>query len=218
MAAGRYSGIQDRVILNRFREAQRGEVKKWVDAEYAYLWNFNDFSFKHVTAMESASALTVTASDNTPTLPTDFADAEGLYNDRGDPLDPLEPEAFERFYRGLTSTGEPAHYTVVNRTLYLGPTPSRSATYNLAYRRKLAHLLANGTVTAGPMSNDDDQPMWTSDHDEILVSGARMRGKIRAQDPTWQADEQERDAALAALLIDFAPSNVAKPTYARDPL
>lgn len=216
---GRYKDIQDKVLLNRFREAQRTDVKAWINAEYAYLWNENDLSFQHVTAMDpTLGQLTVTAGDNTPTLPTELADVEGLYDDQGSALVPLEPEMFERTYRGLTSRSQPVHFMVVNRTLYLGPTPADNATFTIGYKRILSHLDNGGAIVNGAMSADTDQPMWTVDHDEVLVAGARVRGKKRAQDPTWQADLEERDELLAALLVAFSPSNLAKPVYPRDPL
>lgn len=218
----RFKDIQDAVIANRFKEPERNpHVMRWITSEYAWLWHTNDLTFKQVTAMDPVDGvLAITANDQTPTMPAAFAEVtEGIYDENGTPLEPLSSDDFAAMYRGVTSTGPPTHYTVVNRQIYLGPAPWKTVSFSIGFRRKLAHLSGAGAVVAGPMTADDDQPMWTEvDHDEILIVGARIRGKKRAQDPTWMADQAERDDLLDALLADYATGGLVKAHYPRDPL
>lgn len=197
--------LQDAVIHGRFNTNLRTQIKRWITSEHEFVWNFAEWTFKRVTALEADAELAVTASDRTPTMPSAFAESLGLLNDAGDPLEFLAPPVFERWYTNPdASEGPPQHFTVVNRRLYLGPTPSDSATFYLPHRRTEFHLDVNGDVMAGAMSVDTDTPAWGDAHAEVLIAGARARGKKRQQDPTWQADEDERDRLLISMLADFS--------------
>lgn len=217
-----FKAIVDAVLLNRFTENDRGEAQRWVTAEYQTIWNDNDFGFKHVSAMDPAyGTLAIVANQRTPAMPATFAELEELLDDRGTVLEPLSPQQFSRFYRGLTNTGRPECFTVVNRQIYLGPTPAAAATFFIGYRRLLSYLdTTNGNaVVAGNMAADTDAPMWyPSGSSEVLIAGGRARGKRRRQDPTATADALERDELLDALIADFAPDNSAKAEYPRDRL
>lgn len=216
----RFKDMQDNVLANRFREGDRNQAKRWINVEYGYVWNENDLSFKHVSPFDTDGVLTVEAGVQDPTMPAAFAELESpLLDENGNEIVALEPDVFARLYRGVTDLGSPIHYTVIRRQIYLGPAPEADATYTLGYRRLLCHLNGAGAVVAGPMSDNDDQPMWHEEgHDEVLVAGARARGKRRAQDPTWQADDAERDALMDVLLSDYGIDTVVKATFPRDPL
>ena len=213
-----YQELQDAVIFNRFKEPMRTpHVKRWITSEYAYIWGVADWIFKRVSAFETGAELTITAGDNTPTMPAAFAEAIGLLNHNGDPLTQLDPRTFEASYRDPgASRGEPEAFTVVNRIIYLGPTPSTARTFYLPHKRTLCHKADGTTVTAGKMDSNADTPLWGEEHHEVLIAGARARGKKREQDPTWQADEDERDALLSVMMGDPIANNVG--SYGRDSL
>lgn len=220
--ANRFKDIQDAVIFNRFKEPERNpHVMRWITSEYAWLWHTNDLSFKQVSAMDAVNGLLpVVMNVQAPVMPAAFAEVtEGIYDEAGVPLEPKSSDEFATMYRGVTSTGPPRHYTIVNRQIYLGPTPWKTVTFTIGFRRKLAHLNGAGAVVAGPMVLDDDQPLWLEvDHDELLIAGARSRGKKRAQDPTWMADAAERDELLEGLIGDYDIGGLVKAHYPRDPL
>ncbi len=219
-----FLAIVNAVLANRFKPTDIGQAQRWVRAEYQYIWNAYDWSFKHVSAFDTAAQLTIEAGNNTPSLPADFADLAELYDDTGELLEPLTSSRFGERYRGDAINGRrgsPEAYTIVGRTLYLGPTPDRDATFSLGYTRILSHIAtsAGNSIVAGNMSDDSDAPLWyPSGSSEALIAGARARGKKRAQDATWQADTAERDELLDALLADFAPAATTKAEYGRDPL
>ncbi|MCR4339996.1 MAG: hypothetical protein NUW01_08930 [Gemmatimonadaceae bacterium] len=214
-----FEELQDAVLFNRFKESMRTpHVKRWLTSEYSYVWHAADWQFKRVTAFETGAELTVTAGDNTPTMPAAFAETISLLNHNGDPLLQLDPRVFEANYRNPSAgRGEPEAFTVVNRQVYLAPTPLTARTFYLAHRRLLCHKADGSTVTSGKMNSNADTTMWGEDHDEVLVAGARARGKKREQDPTWQADEAERDQLLTLMIGDLVAANVGS-AYGRDTL
>lgn len=207
------------MLFNRFKESMRTpHVKRFITSEYAYIWHRHDWIFKRVSALDSAANVSVTAGDSTPALPAAFGEALELLNHNGDPIMQLDPPTFEARYRDPgASRGEPEAFTVSNRVLYLGPTPSTARTFYLAHKRILCHLADGTTVTAGKMDSNADTPLWSEEHHEVLIAGARARGKKREQDPTWQADEAERDELLTVMMGDLIAPSVGS-YAARDPL
>src|SRR6266540_755927 len=151
-----FKNLQDEVILNRFQEGTRPSVKSWINVRYTAIWNAADWYFKHVTA----SPWAITAGDDAPAMFSDFAEAEGVFDQDGAALFYLPQKEFEDTYLGDSSIGTPEAYTVVNREIILGPTPGAARTFYLSYRRRLSHVDGpSGLAAAGVMVNDSDQPL-----------------------------------------------------------
>src|SRR2546423_10183619 len=130
--------LQDEVIALRFTgdESRRASVKSWINLSYAAIWAMHDWHFKHVKGVN----MSVTAGDNTPTVPSDFAKAEGLYDANGNRITFLDEATFNDSYLDpRVGSGLVAEYSVIDRELWLGPTPSSSSTFTLSYERRLAH-------------------------------------------------------------------------------
>src|SRR5574337_1031474 len=86
--------LQDAVLGKRFPETSRTDAKRWLSTAYQDVWGAADWTFAHVTR----EALAITSGDNTPALPTTFADVIALYDDDGAKLLRLDQERFERTY------------------------------------------------------------------------------------------------------------------------
>lgn len=196
-----YLAIQDEVIELRFDSTTRDYVKNWIDARYAAIWGDNDWHFKKVLA----ESLSITASDNTPTMPTTFGRVLHLYDNNGVEVEYLSPASFDYRYATDTSESRPMHYTVVNRQIYLGPIPVSNQTFKLSYERQVCHYADATTLTAGVMNSDLDTPVWPSEHHYVLVVGALATGLKLKNDRTWEMAEQEFRLLYDAMAQDLLP-------------
>jgi hypothetical protein len=195
-----YKQLQDECIALRFNEGNRASVKFWLNLRYAAVWNMADWHFKHV----KGASLAVTAGDNTPTMPTDFAKSEGLFDQYGSPLDYLEPDCWREAYLYVPLSVGPAEaYTVIDREIWLGPTPSGTATYTLSYQRRLSHVDGpSGLIAAGVMVNDNDQPLWEAEYDYLLVLEACILG-CQLLEFSYGELVPQRDEILAGMKEDL---------------
>jgi hypothetical protein len=201
-----FKNLQDEVMLQRFTgELNRASVKSWLNVRYTAIWNAADWYFKHVRN----KALVISASDPTPTMPSDFAESEGLYDQDGSPLIYVTPRDFDETALGVVSSGTPYAYTVVDREIWLYPTPP-AATFKQSYRRRLCHIDGpSGLVAAGIMVDDSDQPLWGAEFDYLLVLDAQMLGMQLQNDPTWADLKPARDELLESLRGDSLASRQA---------
>src|SRR5262245_42193582 len=101
------------------------ECKRWVNAAEIAVWNAADWVFKRVPR----ASLAVVTGNNTPTMPTDFARAIRVYDNNGVRLDYREPDLFEEMFPTGGANAAPTSYTVINRQVYLGPTPNGTVTF-----------------------------------------------------------------------------------------
>jgi hypothetical protein len=193
--------LQDEVISLRFDESRRASVKNWINLSYAAIWAMHDWHFKHVKGVN----LSVTAGDNTPTMPSDFAKAEGLYDANGNRIGFLDEATFNDSYLDPTiSRGTVGEYSVIDRELWLGPTPASTATFTLSYERRLAHIDgSSGLIAAGVMVNDSDSPIWDAEYDYVLVYDAALRGGSLLGDLDVSSLQAQRDEILAVMAQDL---------------
>lgn len=196
-----FKQLQDEAILLRFNEGNRASVKSWLNLRYAAIWAKADWHFKHVRNQN----VSVTASDPTPTIPNDFAKSEGIYDGNGDALTYLTPREFdgEAYQVPATTAPTPGYFTIVDRELWLFPTPPGTATYKLSYLRRLAHIdSGTGLAAAGVMVNDSDSPIWDAEYDYLLVLEAVILGCQVLEFPYADLVAQ-RDEILAAMIADL---------------
>lgn len=196
--------LQDAVIANRFDVSDRTAVKAWINQSYEWIWNRADWDFKRVAATNFS------VSSATPAMPADFAKALRLYDELGDQLQYLEPNEWEALsvQPGATSGGRATQFTVIERQIKLLPTPS-SATYKLAYQRRLSHVDASLGIIGGIMVENTDQPLWPAEHDSVLVVAGTIAGQRQRQDPTAEMLVPERDELLESMRRDLT-SNVTE--------
>ena len=150
--------------LGRFTTAQSTtQAPHWIQLAYGQLWGMEDWSFRQgVSTTVTATASTQQASN----LPSDFGAVRGFWNAAGDRLKYLDADAFYDLYAATTTTGTPAHYSVINATVKLGPTPNvTAATYTMTYEKAPTQL----TLTA-------DVPTIPSEYHYLLVPGALCIG------------------------------------------
>lgn len=187
-----FKDLQDAVMSDRFREAQRGDIKTWINSRLGMLWDSADWTFKH-----AKTTVTVTAGENVVSgLPTDFGTVRALRRSDGTRLHYLDPDDFDDAYFGQTDTGLPYHFTVVNSAISVGPISSETNTgYGLFYNKAVTVLV-----------DDNDTPNIPVDCHEAIVFGAAVEGLILQNDFTWQGMEQLWSAELQtmkeAYLID----------------
>jgi len=188
------------------------QVKKWVNWAEIWVWNAAPWVFKRVPP----ASLTITALDNTPTMPPDFGKARRLYDYLGDRLEYHDPDEFDDLFEGdiiANRTGEPTDYTVRNRQIELAPIPQTNRTYKLPYRRRYSHLNNVDTVVAGVMSATTDKPIWDVEHHYLLVPTALILGMKLEVDQTAESLRNQRDEMLAAMKEELVGGVENEPTF-----
>lgn len=156
----------------RFTNGDSTQITRWINDRYAALWNADEWTFKYakqnVTAIAGSNMLTG--------IPSDFGISLGLWRSDGFPLRWMPPKAYENIYQGATDTAAPQFFTVIDQTIYLGPTSNETASdYLLLYQRRLT-----------PLVNSTDTPAIPSEHHYLLVTGALSLGLMLNNDFTFQ--------------------------------
>jgi hypothetical protein len=193
-----FKQLQDEILALRFTgdESRRASAKSWINLSYTTIWDHDDWTFKHV----HGSSLSVTTGDTTPTMPSDFGNAEALYDANQDQMVYLDPIDWRDAFENTAATGPVDAYTVIDGQIYVGPVPSAGQTLTLDYTRRVAHIDgATGLVAAGLMVNDSDQPVWNAEFDYLLVLDASTYGGSLLGDLDVQSVQQKRDELLAAM-------------------
>lgn len=176
----------------RFKTTQAIAYKHWLNTRAAELWGLEDWTFRKAKA-----ALSVTASSETATSPSDLGIVLGLWDSYGDQLTYTRPSDFLDQHIGNTAAGTPSIYTVVNKTIYLDPTPSAtSATWTIYYDRSYCHKNLAGAYVAGDMSLDTDTPALPDELHYLLVHGATSMGSVEMNDFTYQFAEQSWQSGI----------------------
>jgi hypothetical protein len=106
------------------------------------------------------------------------------------------------------------------RKIEFAPTPDGGYGFSVSYRRRLSHLDSTGAVVAGPLREDDDEPIWGTDdaYDGYLIAGAKADGAALNGDPTSALADQVATGVLGALMNEEAGPTGAPVQYARDGL
>src|SRR5436190_5406243 len=174
-----YKELQDAVMTVRFDEDDRPRIKSWLDLRYQWIWSQANWTFKYV----SLAPLAVTSGDATPAMLPDFAKAQSLFDELGNPLVYVDPDDFDFLTAQPTTFGRPSLYTVANRQISIFPAPSANVNYKLSYTRRLSHVDPILGIVGGTMQVDDDQPLWPAEHDYVLVIDTAILGQQISNDP-----------------------------------
>lgn len=182
----------------RFKPTQATSVKRWLNARAAELWGMEDWTFRKVY-----ESLSVTAGDDTPTMPATFGIALGLWDANGDPVTYIPPNAFFNRHLGNTSGGNPSSYTVVNKQIVLDPKPSGNQTWTLYHDRAYCHNIDTGVYTPGDMDEDTDLPALPTETHYLLIHGAISLGSVAMNDFTYQFAEQAWQTGVESMKRNF---------------
>jgi hypothetical protein len=110
----------------------------------------------------------------------------------------------------------PTFYTVLNEKVYIGPS-SFSGTLYLSYDRRMCHYNAVGGITAGPMIEIGDYPLYPVEYHYMLAVGGMASGLKVQNDPTWDSLEQEFQQMLGTMREDLLPPDLyGSNQYGRD--
>lgn len=194
-----FEELQSEIISMRFTEAQRGFVKNWINNRYQLIWAAEDWRFK--TNVRYTTPIANPGQFQLTSLPTDISKVRALHYEKS-PVSPALPaisprEFAERYEQSDTIIGEPEAYTVrfgtgsgsIGPEIWVGPTPASLYEFVLYYDRRLAKK-RSVSIVAGPMEQDDDEPLWPTEWHHILVPAAMALGLKLEQDPGW-ADVQD---------------------------
>lgn len=190
MTALNFGQLQALVIKDGFTEADRADVKNWIIARHAWLWDSDEWTFRMGTA-----TVTFTANSQIVAgLPTDFRIATALYNQQGSPLTPERD--IDKFFddwntlQNLGSSG-PVAYTVVGTGLLVGP-KGDGTTGLLVYEKSKPALITDLDSTGLP-----------DGYDMTLVHGAKAEGFTLKNVPLAQTFENHFAAGITALQKNY---------------
>lgn len=178
----------DQVLKDSFPSGRRGDALKWVQYRVGLIWANDEWEF----VQASKNDVTITAGDNTlADLPDDMGPVVGIIPPNRDPLVPYdEYRDFADLYigPGARQPGLPEAFCVVDGTVYVGPTSTETADYQLIYER------------TPPTVADDTTPIDMPDPFEgAIVDGAKARGFTLTNDPLGAGFEAACQAGLVSL-------------------
>lgn len=178
--------IVDAVLNDRFSPSQRGDAEDWVGARYWWLWSLKPWTFKQASADVQATA----GNSLLGNVPSDLRAVRGLFTNQGRRLRWLEPADFDSRYYDADDPvqGDPCHFTVWAGQIIVGPTPVTTATYRMLYELEWQ-----------PLADDDAVPLLPEGSHMGLVFGGAATGLKLQNDPTWQAFDEDFQAALTVL-------------------
>jgi hypothetical protein len=191
-----FKEIQDATISKAFSEADRADVKRWINFRLAWIFDAADWTFT-----KASVPVTVTANSQVVTqLPADFAVVMGMWNAEGVPLTPVDDyDDFASAYIGTsnTTTGKPAAFTVLGSQIFVGPTSSEtSANYRLSYEQSATLLV-----------NDSDVPNIPAGYHMALVHGAKAEGFKLSNVPLAGSFEEDFQAAITVMSRKYLGNN-----------
>lgn len=171
--------LQNLVKADRFREAQRNDIKSWINFRYWWLWSLEPWTFTEGEHLVTVTTGTMVLSG----LPTDIRAPSNLFGADGRRLAFLPRDEFYATYYDTTASaaGLPCHWTTVGTSIYVGPTSTEtSAVYKLLYDKEFTAL-----------TEDDDVPALPVGAHFGLVFGASAAGAKLQNDPTASGFEDD---------------------------
>jgi hypothetical protein len=186
----------------RFKSTQASSYKRWLNSRAAELWNLEDWTFRKAT-----TTLSVTTGTDTATAPSDLGIVMGIWDNDGDEIQYRQPGEFFADHQANAfsgTTGSPSYYTVVNKAIYLDPTPgTTSSAWRIYYDRAYCHKNSGGAYVAGDMSADTDTPALPDECHYLLVHGATAMGSINMNDFTYQFAEQGWQSGIEVMRRNY---------------
>jgi hypothetical protein len=185
-----YVQIQNAVLADGFAEGKRSDVKNWIQARHAWLWDLEEWTFR-----QGSSAVTFTANSQTIAgVPSDFRAAIALYDAQGQLIRGYRDhrEFYDR-YNSLAGNGSgvPEAFTVYGGQIIVGPAGDGSAGL-LLYEKSKPALTADGDLTGLPEG-----------YDLALVHGGKAEGFKLSNVPLWQGFDEDFTAFINAMRRNY---------------
>lgn len=179
---------------------------RWINQRYARVWRAAPWPWR----LAFNQSLSVTGGTQTVSLPSDFMTPLAMFDADGQQITFLPAVDFMRVYNDPNvGRGTPVHYTVAGATIYLGPTPSASATFKFSYLKRLQRYVS-GVATTGPLTSSTDVPIlgYSTTHDDwhwLLTVGALAEGIKETQGPAehWQPLDAQFEQGLADMVEEL---------------
>lgn len=189
-----FGQILDAVCKDGIAPSRRGDAKEWVRNRQAMIWGAAPWTFK-----QKQAAITFTANQQAVAGgPADVQSVYALYDSSGVPVRGIRDiRKFFDLYNNLTlpTSGGPEAYTVLDGTIYVGPSGDGSTGLIVYEAQK-------------PTLADDTDPTGLPDgFDLALVYGAKATGLTLANvQPLAGEFEQMFQAQVEALMGDYLDS------------
>lgn len=181
--------IVNEVLFDRFKEARRASVKRYVNARYGRVWAQEAWTFKRVVA-----STTLAADASSVTLATlGLQRVEAVFRSNGNlyyNIESLRPEDFYD-WASLVNTS-PLAFTIYGDAIHFEHSPSSDETIYVIGEQKFIPLAADG-----------DEPLIPEEFHMMLVHGAASEALRMENDPTWQGFEQDYQAYLNDLRMGY---------------
>lgn len=175
-----FQEIVDEVLFDRFDEARRVSIKRYVNARYGRVWASEPWSFKRAAVTQAFSDSDVSLSD------MGLQRIEGVWRVQGNYNYDMYADRPEDFFAWVSAVGgTPYGYSVYGDTLHLDRSPSSTTNFVIL-----------GELAFQPMDADDDVPLIPEEFHMMLVHGAASEALRMENDPTWQGFEQDYQAYL----------------------
>jgi hypothetical protein len=165
-----YKNIQD-MAIKRFKEAQRPDLKQWIQLAYENVWNLERWSFRYGTDLVTVTANSADVSN----IPGNLGVVEALLRSDGTPLDALQPHEYsERYYGSTIQPGGPEAFTVIGGGIKVGPPSNETKTdYQLVHERAVGYYPSTTLGAAVTLPASSIQVVSTS---ELPSSGSAWVG------------------------------------------
>jgi len=181
--------IVNEALFDRFSEARRASLKRYVNARYGRVWAQEPWTFKRIAVTTSVAANVSSVSMATLGLQR----IEGVWrvqSGRNYNMNPDRPEDF--FIWVNASGGTPYDFTVYGDSLRLDKSPSSTTSFVVLGEKAFTELVA-----------DADVPLIPAEFHMMLVHGAASEGLRMENDPTWQGFEQDYQAYMNDLKAGY---------------
>lgn len=169
--------IVDEVLFDRFSEARRNSVKRYVNARYGRVWAQEPWTFKRDVANTSVASGVSSVSLSSIGMQR----VEGVWRVSGNYNYDIAAGRPEDFFDWVSAVGgTPYDFTVYGDSIQLDRSPSSTT-----------DIVVLGELAFTALVNDGDVPLLPEEFHMMLVHGAASEALRMENDPTWQGFEQD---------------------------
>lgn len=181
--------IVNEVLFDRFGEARRESIERYVNARYGRIWASEPWTFKRIAVSTS-----LTAGDSDKTLTElGLQRIEGVWRVQGNYNYNTNADRPEDFFQWVSAVGgTPYDFSVYGDTLHFDKSPSSTTSFVVLGEKKFVPLAADGDI-----------PLLPEEFHMMLVHGAASEALRMENDPTWQGFEQDYQAYLLDLKAGY---------------
>jgi len=185
--------LQNEVISDRFDEGRRDSIKSWINYRYGRIWAAADWTFKLQTDLLSVDQGSQNISRGTRGDILSISD--GTYGTGFDPMYAYRPEEF--FDKSVQTAARPIGYTIIGDLIWFNAPLDVTRSYRVMSETKFVLLSA-----------DSDIPAIPEEFHYMLVHAAASEGLLKENDPSWQGEEQQYEAALDGMKEEYLSNAV----------